>query len=1188
MPADRKRRALALVVGVGRYRLADRISTLPYATADAEAVAKALVNPKLCGFPEVGVELLRDAEATRDEVVSRLSKWLPSVADGAEIVVIYFAGHGMMPGPGRESAYLLPYDADPGNLGTFGIEMGDLRKWVGWIKARAVVLCLDCCHAGKIIPREVDPAGTAVRDIGISPAAFQGFSVGAEDGKGIFLISSCDEGQLSHEIAELRHGLFTYHLLRGIEGHGDRDGDGRVGISELFEYVSESVELHARKFDLTQKPWRSIIGTGLVFLTAESEPPSIFDSDIVSTEESDESWVVEFERGFSTADVAALILGLRRLGSMTIPARFPAIFRCLKHRSEEVLKTAKATLVAIGWEKIAQGIEDLPRGLDDERAGYVLDGLLAIPSHPPVVELLDRFTERLRGSLLNRAILLVEQKRLSLSLGAIAELFRKSKSQYRIDKVLGQGLFASAYLAHDEKLDMDVVVRILRDEYIRRPKVRAQFLGRRCGSIIHQNLVLTLDVGEFRDKGIFYSVRNYVEGATLRSLLEDNRRFQPTEAVAILRQVVAALVALHKKGIVHGGIKPSNIFLSGKDLVVLGDPLAAMRGVADDDASRRLAYDYRYASPETFGGTGELDDLRSDFYALGCVAYELLCQEPPHVSDNPFDFSAMHRAGQIAHPASRGSRLGEAGDALIMKLLARSPTDRPGDAEALAREIDALRDALREGGPPSRPPVSLLSGSIDRLRDIQSLPEFRPAELLGKLIDADKEAVGPSSPEGEIIPPSMPLSPPAPAGNDCQTPGPGIEGPVPCFDQAPPPVEPWEPSLYPSLPPETAELAPPGSAGPDRDDPGLRSEQSAYSFVSSTGEPESGRPRDPSGPVEPASEPIPSRLGRYEILRKLGEGGMGTVYLAVDTLLDRQVAMKVPSLAFSGRPKLRERFYREARLSARLSHPNICPIYDVGEAEGKPYLTMSYVDGRTLSHEIVKGQPWEPRRAARAIRTLARTLAEAHSLGVVHRDLKPSNVMVNPKGELILMDFGLAQLFDEEAIEITAEGAPLGTPAYMSPEQARGDLKAIGPPTDIYSLGVIFYELLAGNRPFEGKMISVVTKITSTDPSPPSVLNPGADPALESICLRAMAKDPGDRFASMDAFAEALQGWLDGERDAGPAPPSSDRAAESGTPASFPEASPRRSRLGAVLAIGAVFVGALIVALLLVFASTRR
>jgi uncharacterized caspase-like protein len=246
------RAGVALVIGVGEYLRAQRVEPLRFATHDAVALADALADPNLCAFPRDQVVLLTNGEARRDEVVQRLSRWLPEKARDTDLVVIYFAGHGIVQSIGGcEDGFLLPYDADPDDVVTRGVAMRDIAHWIGGLQTRAVVVCLDCCHAGKVLgQREPGPAG---RNMELRPAVLHGMA-----GSGRYLIASCDEGQKSFECAELGHGLFTYHLLRGIEGAADRDRDGRVGLAELFNYVSEAVSRDAlRRFGQDQKPWTS-------------------------------------------------------------------------------------------------------------------------------------------------------------------------------------------------------------------------------------------------------------------------------------------------------------------------------------------------------------------------------------------------------------------------------------------------------------------------------------------------------------------------------------------------------------------------------------------------------------------------------------------------------------------------------------------------------------------------------------------------------------------------------------------------------------------------------------------------------------------------------------------------------------------------------------------------------------------
>ncbi|MCI0465275.1 MAG: PEGA domain-containing protein [Gemmataceae bacterium] len=283
------------------------------------------------------------------------------------------------------------------------------------------------------------------------------------------------------------------------------------------------------------------------------------------------------------------------------------------------------------------------------------------------------------------------------------------------------------------------------------------------------------------------------------------------------------------------------------------------------------------------------------------------------------------------------------------------------------------------------------------------------------------------------------------------------------------------------------------------------------------------RPGDSEPDLNLANEPTrraASPNSRYEILKELGRGSMGTVYLVMDTFLQRQVAMKVPLFRPDDSPELLERFRREARAAATLNHPNICPVYDVGESEGRPYLTMAFIEGEPLTQVVRRERPMDTHRAVTIIKTLAGALEEAHCRGIIHRDLKPSNVMMNNRGEPVVMDFGLARRIDQD-VRLTSPGAVLGTPAYMSPEQVRGDLQ-IGPRSDIYSLGVMLYEMLAGQVPFRGPVGGILHQILNEKPRPPHELRADLDPQLEAVCLKAMAFDAADRYATMAEFAEAL------------------------------------------------------------------
>jgi predicted Ser/Thr protein kinase len=278
-------------------------------------------------------------------------------------------------------------------------------------------------------------------------------------------------------------------------------------------------------------------------------------------------------------------------------------------------------------------------------------------------------------------------------------------------------------------------------------------------------------------------------------------------------------------------------------------------------------------------------------------------------------------------------------------------------------------------------------------------------------------------------------------------------------------------------------------------------------------------PNESTPSVSPAGRPaLPEQFGRYRIVRPLGRGGMGSVFLARDTELDRLVALKVPHFRADD-PDAAERFAREARAAATIDHPNVCRVYDVGRIDGTPFLTMTYIEGRTLADQVRAAQ-LEPRRAVEVVRDAARGMAAAHSHGVVHRDLKPGNILMAPNGRPVVTDFGLARRAADD-VRLTSSGVVMGTPLYMSPEQVVGDTDRVGPASDVYALGVVLYELLAGRPPFGMDRADVMAGTLSKDPLPPSALRPGLDPRFDDVVLRAMAKRPEDR-PSMAQFADAL------------------------------------------------------------------
>lgn len=297
-------------------------------------------------------------------------------------------------------------------------------------------------------------------------------------------------------------------------------------------------------------------------------------------------------------------------------------------------------------------------------------------------------------------------------------------------------------------------------------------------------------------------------------------------------------------------------------------------------------------------------------------------------------------------------------------------------------------------------------------------------------------------------------------------------------------------------------------------------------------------PPGPAEPTKPSTVPVlPNtmvgiKLDKYEIVDKLGVGGMATVYKGYQESLNRYVAIKVLNPVRAAEKGLLARFTREAKTVANLDHPHILPIYDFGQDQGYTFLVMKFIPTGTLRDWLDREKPLSLSQASKIVSQVASALDYAHRRGVVHRDIKPSNILLDEDGNVLLSDFGLAKIL-ESTTRLTASGASLGTPAYISPEQAMGE--EVDNRTDVYSLGVVLYEMLTGQVPFPGEALSVALKHIQEPPPPPRSLNPALPEAVEQVILQALAKNPDERFATAGALAHALEQAI-AESEAPPPP----------------------------------------------------
>ena len=282
----------------------------------------------------------------------------------------------------------------------------------------------------------------------------------------------------------------------------------------------------------------------------------------------------------------------------------------------------------------------------------------------------------------------------------------------------------------------------------------------------------------------------------------------------------------------------------------------------------------------------------------------------------------------------------------------------------------------------------------------------------------------------------------------------------------------------------------------------------------------------PPGAEQP--ERIRPKVAGYEILGVLGEGGMGIVFKAKQDRLGRNVALKMIRAGAGARPQDLARFEAEAQAVAAIEHPNIVRIFEISEHGGMPFCSLEYLSGGSLA-KLIGGKPQPPAEAARIVSSLAAGMEVAHKRGIIHRDLKPANVLIAHDGTFKVTDFGLVKRLEDDSSQ-TRTGAILGTPSYMSPEQANGQTHQIGPPADQYALGAILYELLTGRPPFHGtSVMDTLDQVRKKEPVPPSQLQTKIPRDLETICLKCLEKDPAKRYADVTAMAEDLRRFQAGE-----------------------------------------------------------
>lgn len=302
-------------------------------------------------------------------------------------------------------------------------------------------------------------------------------------------------------------------------------------------------------------------------------------------------------------------------------------------------------------------------------------------------------------------------------------------------------------------------------------------------------------------------------------------------------------------------------------------------------------------------------------------------------------------------------------------------------------------------------------------------------------------------------------------------------------------------------------------------------DDATVAFCGNAGDGATDKVRDVSLSMTPL---MGARFGKYELIEEIGRGGMGVVFKARQQDLDRLVALKMIRASLIASAEDVARFQAEARAAASLSHPNIVAVHEIDQVHGQHFFAMQYLAGPSLA-DLAGSRPLPPEQAARYLAAVARAVAHLHAHGIVHRDLKPSNILLDDKEQPIVTDFGLVKLVEGGA-RLTSTDAIVGTPSYMSPEQAGGRSDPVGPLSDVYSLGAVLYALLTSRPPFaEATALDTLAQVLEGEPPTPSRINPDIPPALEAICLKCLEKSPRERYQSAAALADDLERFLRGE-----------------------------------------------------------
>lgn len=658
---------------------------------------------------------------------------------------------------------------------------------------------------------------------------------------------------------------------------------------------------------------------------------------------------------------------------------------------------------------------------------------------------------------------------------------------WRVEAPLGEGTFAVVWSCRHRHDGRRAAAKILKPDATAEARERLRRESEVLARMDHAAIPHAFGIEEI--DGQLVVLIEEVSGTRCDVVLKGAAPGDPGVREVAL-QLCEGLAHAHAHGIAHRDIKPEHVLVDGRGQVRLLD-----FGAAKDDRATRLTLtrvDHPmtplYAPPEWFRD-GLEDPKSADAYAVGQVIYELA------TGSRAFRPSALEALG--AHKIGTMALTLPEGHPADLREVVQGLTA----ADARARWPLRRAAAVLEGGGRTR---GAADGTVAFGEDAGTAPAPEPTTQRtghwGSSMAAQTVAFEPDEDDVPEHPPAPTLALPEPKRS--------------------------EPKMVLGAPPRhwSFDLKTDGGntwAGHDLD----QTDASLPSIDQDIDESQTGW----GASLSDGGPPI-ERVGRYLVVRELGRGGNGVVFEAQDPELDRRVAVKLLPAGRFARSAQVQRFLVEARAVARLDHPDIVPVLDLGRTEHGPFFTMAFVDGPTLADQLNAGDLPTVEDAIRYAATVARALHHAHELGIVHRDVKPGNIMLEGGERPKLVDFGLALGVDENDSGITREGQIIGTPRYIAPEQARGQREQLGPTVDVYSLAVVLYQMLSGAVPFDGRTpLDIIRKVIDGRHTPLGARVPTLPASVSLVCEKAMSLDAGRRYDTALAFAEDLERCLTGE-----------------------------------------------------------